>query len=163
VVRTDVATKLMLSIASGVAMALYFTLFYSYLPFEIPQNYMLALELFIVSLPFYFFLVNTEDGLLGVAGGFVYTFSRTLFSNILGEYSLFCIFDAFIFSIAFGIYTTAMAFQKENAMKEAKLSMVGSVSVILAFFVALFMLIVYNTYFTNKYMCVDLLRWFEFC
>ena len=155
----DWLTKLMLGLGSALAMAAYSSLFYANLPFELPTSYALALELFILSLPFYFFLTYTEDGLVGFLGGVAYAFLKPFLSGVLSAtVPTICIPDVLVFALAFGIYATAMGFQKENAMKEAKLSMIGSVAVILAYFIALFMLIVYDAYFAGAIACYEL-RW----
>ena len=158
----EFSEKLLLGIISSFSFSLFFSLFYIFifpaLPIEIPEKILIVFELLTFSLPFYFFLLNTEDSIIGFISSFIYYFLKSIVLNLC-TYSPICFFDIFIFSIAFFIYALAIAFHKENSLKNAKMSLLGSMAILLAFTIASFILIVYSEQRVENF-CFNLITLF---
>jgi hypothetical protein len=146
--------KLLLSTLVSFSLALLFSTYELYfkLLFPIPFQIYIILEVFILSIPFYFLLVNTEEGILGFFSGFIFYFLKSLIFSAL-KFEQVCIFDSLIFSLSFSILTFSIAFHREQSLKNVKLSLLGSFVVFLAFISSIFILLVYYNYFSEGLLC----------
>ena len=164
----EFSEKLLLGIFSAISLSLFISLIYIYIipsfGIKLPDYVLIVIELIVFSVPFYFFLLNSEDSIIGFISAFIYYFLKSFIMNIV-LFSPICFIDIFIFSIAFFIYSLAIAFHRETSLKNAKMSLLGAMGILLAFTIASFILIVYNEYKSeilcfNIYSLITLFRTF---
>jgi hypothetical protein len=115
------------------------------------------IEVFILGMPFYFILLESEDSILGLFGGFIYVVLKEFLLAILKQTPI-CFPSFIIFPIAFFIYSFGISFSREQSLKEAKMSILGAFVLFLTFVFAVFMLIVYNNIFLKQIQCVEFFK-----
>ncbi|RLI98724.1 MAG: hypothetical protein DRP00_01460 [Candidatus Aenigmatarchaeota archaeon] len=141
----EFSEKALLALIIPFAFGIVFPLFELYVQLDV--FWISALELFVFSIPFYFFLLETPDAFLAFPSAFIFITTKGFIKGyILGK--TFCLVDSLIFPIAFTIYAGAIAFHRESAFKEARLGLLSTFLLILAFSIALFIWIVYKQYVT---------------
>jgi hypothetical protein len=155
--------KLIYTLLFSISMAILFSIFYSYIYIKIlvPMEMMLIIEVFLLSVPFYFILLYSEDSVLGLLGGLVYIAIKEFLMAMLKQ-SLICFSSFIIFPIAFFIYSFGIAFSREQSWKEAKMSILATFVLFLCFVSSIFMLIVYNEVFLKQVQCIELFKIFYF-
>ena len=155
--------KLIYTVLASFSMAILFSIFYSYIYIRIPVpiEIMIITELFTLGLPFYFILLESEDSVLGLLGGFVYIVIKEFLMAVLKQTPI-CFPSFLVFPIAFFIYSLGIGFSRESSWKEAKMSILSVFVLFLTFVFAVFMLIVYNNVFLSQIQCTELFRIFYF-
>jgi len=155
--------KLLFTFISSISMAILFSVFYSYIyaRIPVPMEIMVITEIFIFSLPFYFFLLEATDSVLGLLGGFIYIALKEFLMAMLKQ-SPICFLSFIIFPIAFFIYSLGISFSRDQSLKEAKMSILAVFVLFLTFISSVFILIVYNNVFLQQTQCTELFRIFYF-
>jgi len=145
--------KLVFSIISAMTIALLFSMYelYLYSYINIPENIYYVLQMFILTIPMYFFIINSEDGVFGFTTGLFYYLFKYIIVGSLSTVSI-CLIDMMMFSIAVLIVGLGIGFQKEQTLRNVKLSMLGVFVIMLAYMVSIMMLMVYFTSFSGM-MC----------
>jgi hypothetical protein len=155
--------KLIYTVLASFSMAILFSIFYSYIYIRIPVpiEIMIITEIFTLGLPFYFILLESEDSVLGLLGGFVYIAIKEFLMAVLKQTPI-CFPTFIIFPIAFFIYSFGIAFSREQSWKEAKMSILAVFVLFLTFISSAFILIIYNNVFLRQIQCIELFRIFYF-
>ena len=141
----EFSDKALLALIVPIAIGIIFPLFEIYVQLDI--FWISVLELFIFSIPFYFFLLEAPDAFLAIPSAFIFITTKGFIKGFVLD-KTFCLVDSIIFTIAFAIYAGAIAFHRESAFKEARLGLLSTFVLILAFSIALFIWIVYKHYVT---------------
>lgn len=154
--------KLLFSIISSIPVSILFSLYHSYFYFylPIPMPFMTMLEVFVLGLPFYFFLVELTDSILGLFSGFIYVVLKE-FLVAFFKTNLICPLSFLIFPIAFFIYCLGISFSREQSLKEAKMSLLATFILFLAFISSCFMLIIYYDILPET-ECISIFKFFSF-
>jgi len=142
--------KALLGIISSLVIALVFSVseIYFFAHLEIGLQFYLILQLFSLSVPFYFFLINMEDSVIGLFSGMVYYSTKGMLLSFV-KTEPFCVFDVLVFSIAFFIYCLAISFHREQSLKNVRFSLIGMFGILLAFSVSVMMTTFYFSTFSG--------------
>jgi hypothetical protein len=151
--------KAQLTFICSLTIAIFFCVYQLYFFYLFPttKNTLIVFELLFLSLPLYFFLLNVEDGFLGILAGLTYFFTKSLIIGVLKTEPV-CIFDGFIFTFSFTLLTLAISFQREQSLKNVRFSLLGTVMIFLVFSIDIFILLVYYTTYPKGLMCFYLPR-----
>jgi len=113
---------------------------------KLPQLLIPMIELLLLATPFFFLYTYSTDAVFGFVSASTYKITQgiILYYSFAQSFSLFSIL---LFSIAFFFFILAVAFQREQTLKNVSLSLLGVVAIIFTFFFSSFLLITYEYYF----------------
>jgi hypothetical protein len=146
--------KALLTFVCSLTIAIFFSVYQIYFFYLFPatKSIQVVFELLFLSLPLYFFLLNVEDGSLGILSGLTYFFVKAFIISVL-KVEPICIFDGIIFTFSFTILALAISFQREQSLKNVRFSLLGTVTIFLAFSIAILTLLVYYNTYPKGLMC----------
>lgn len=140
--------KFLISFVFSISVACLFSIYQLYFSsyFQIPEELLIIIELLSLSFIHFFILLNIEDGVIGFFSGLTYSLTKDLIISFIKMEEI-CLLNALIFSLAFFIISLAIAFQREQSLKNVRFSLLGATLILLSFSIASFLLIVYSRSF----------------
>ena len=148
------AEKLIFSIICSLILSIFSTFFTLIIKPQIPLHYSVFLELFLLSVPYFIFFSQTIDFIAGSIGAVFYSLVKSILLFYLAGTPV-CLGSILIFVFAFSIISLAIAYQREQSLKEAKLSFLGTAGILFAFIFSFLLLITYYTLF-QEFLCIKL-------
>lgn len=122
--------------------------------FSIPLYYSIFIELILLSIPSFLFFSQTIDFLIGISSAILYSLLKSAALFYIAGTQV-CLFSIVLFITSFSIISLAIAYQREQSLKEAKLSFLGTAAIIFAFLFSFLLLITYYTLFEEA-ICIKL-------
>jgi len=136
--------KLFLSLISSFSFALFFSISHIYFPLPIPSNLFPLIELLLLSIPCFFFFIETHDAIFSLFMGFTFSFTKNLALLAFLAQS-FCLFEVYIFSAAFFFLGLSIGFHREVALSEARMGLISTFALFFALIVSTFILLTAQT------------------
>ncbi len=134
--------KLLLGIISSISCSIVFSIYELYfsLYFPLTPQMLTIVQLLVLSIPFYFFLLHTEDSIIAMLSGFIFHFFKSLIIDFI-KYQPFCLFNSFAWGLSFFILGLAIAFHREVALTEARVGLLSTFFIFFAFIFSAFIIL----------------------